>query len=173
MPTDVAGFSEGVGSAKATNMRPQAIFAAVISALFVWGLIDGLQNSLLGGIYTIGIAVVMLPLALYMLYVTVTGKTDNIANYDQEEKSPHNVPLIHYILWLAGFIATIWAIGFWLAITAFFIIFLRVKSDASWLHVMTLSVCGVGFITALSWLMVLNFPPGLLQEYFDLPWPLR
>ena len=32
--------------------------------------------------------------------------------------------------------------------------------------------CGVGFITALSWIMVLDFPGGVLQYYVKLPWPL-
>ena len=145
----------------------------MVLLLFAWGLIDGMQKSFLGGIYTVGIGVTMLPLAAYMLYLTATGKNDNRVNYDQEATTEHKVPLTHYIYWLAGFIATIFLVGFWLAITAFFVIFLRVKSDASWLRIVTLTVCGVGFITALSWIMVLTFPGGLLQEYFDLPWPLR
>jgi hypothetical protein len=36
-----------------------------------------------------------------------------------------------------------------------------------------LTASGVGLISTISWFMVLNFPPGLLQRYFDLPWPLR
>lgn len=47
------------------------------------------------------------------------------------------------------------------------------KSDASWIHIVTMTACGVGFITGLSWLMVLNFPGGVLQYYVDLPWPLK
>ena len=172
-PREETAFSEGAGSAKAKNMRPQALFAVLVFALFLWGLIDGLLKSFLGGVYTIGIGVAMLPFAVYMLYVTTTGKTGSKANYDQEETSPHAVPLIHYILWLAGFIGSIALVGFWLSITAFFIAFLRAKSDTTWPHILTLTVCGVGFITALSWVMVLTFPGGLLQEYFDLPWPLR
>jgi len=63
-------------------------------------------------------------------------------------------------------------IGFWLAITGFFILFLKKESDASWARILTMTVCGVGFITGLSWVMVLDFPGGLLQYWFALPWPL-
>ncbi|MCZ6637697.1 MAG: hypothetical protein O7C66_05830 [Alphaproteobacteria bacterium] len=64
-------------------------------------------------------------------------------------------------------------IGFWIAITGFFLIFLRVRSDASWIRILILSGCGAGFITALSWIMVLDFPGGVLQLYVNLPWPLK
>ena len=35
------------------------------------------------------------------------------------------------------------------------------------------TVLGVGIISAICWFMVLDFPPGLLQDYVDLPWPLN
>jgi putative tricarboxylic transport membrane protein len=63
-------------------------------------------------------------------------------------------------------------VGFWIAITGFFLTFLRVHSDASWTRILTMKTCGVGFIASLSWIMVLNFPGGFLQYYFKLPWPL-
>jgi len=63
-------------------------------------------------------------------------------------------------------------VGFWIAITGFFLTFLRVHSDASWTRILTMTTCGVGFITSLSWIMVLNFLGGFLQYYFKLPWPL-
>ena len=30
----------------------------------------------------------------------------------------------------------------------------------------------VGFVTALAWIMVLDFPAGLLQDVLVLPWPI-
>jgi len=159
-------------------MRPQALFALLAVVLFAWGLIDGLQRSFLGGIYPIGIGLVMLPISLYVLYMTATNRTASVLNYDHEIEGDHvgqpGVPgLWHYIIWLAGFIAGVALVGFWLAIIVFFVAFLRAKSDASWARIATMTAAGVGFITALSWIMVLNFPGGLLQDLYDLPWPLR
>jgi hypothetical protein len=31
---------------------------------------------------------------------------------------------------------------------------------------------GVGFVTAFAWIMVLDFPRGLLQNVFELLWPI-
>ena len=162
---------------KAKNMRPQAMFATFVFAFFLWGLLDGLQQSMLGGIYTIGIGVLMLPLAGYMLYLTWTNKVAHTVNYDHEVEGEHladpdTAPLLHYILWLAGFIVAVMLIGFWLSIVGFFVVFLRNKTDASWLRIALMTAGGVGFISALAWIMVLDFPGGLLQDIFILPWPI-
>lgn len=162
---------------KPTNMKPQAYFAAFVVFLFAWGLIDGVQHSFLGAVYPVGICLVMLPIAMRLFYVTAKNRTEHAANYDYEVEGDHagqeGVPgLVYYLTWLAGFIATVMLVGFWLAITGFFLIFLRVHSDTSWTRIVTMTTCGVGFITGLSWIMVLNFPGGLLQYYFKLPWPL-
>jgi putative tricarboxylic transport membrane protein len=169
--------AEDAVAAKATNMLPQAMFCGLIVLLFAWGLYDGVQHSFLGAVYPVGICIVMLPIAIHLFYVTAKNKTDHSANYDYEVEGDHagreGVPnLGYYLMWLGGFIAAVVLIGFWLAITGFFIAFLRKESDASWTRILTMTVCGVGFITALSWIMVLVFPGGLLQYYVDLPWPL-
>ncbi len=167
----------GGTAAKTMNMRPQAMFAGLVVLMFAFGLYDGVQHSFLGAVYPVGICVVMLPLAIYLFYVTAANKTDNPANYDYEVEGDHvgrdGVPRLgYYLAWLGGFIAAVILIGFWLAITGFFLIFLRARSDASWLRILILTTAGVGFITALSWIMVLDFPGGLLQHYVKLPWPL-
>ena len=69
--------------------------------------------------------------------------------------------LAYYLMWLAGFIVAVMLVGFWIAITGFFLIFLRVRSDASWIRILIMTVGGVGFITALSWIMVLDFPGAI------------
>ena len=176
-PTEAAAEAENGASAKTTNMRPQALFAAFVTLLFTIGLIDGLQHSFLGAVYTVGISVVMLPFSFYLLYITATNQTDNPANYDHEVEGEHvgqegMASLSYYLGWLAGFIGSVMLIGFWISIIGFFIVFLRSRSDASWTRIAVMTACGVGFITALSYLMVLDFPGGLLQYYFHLPWPL-
>jgi hypothetical protein len=175
-PTGEAEMADS-GKPKPTNMKPQAYFAAFVVFLFAWGLIDGVQHSFLGAVYPVGICLVMLPIAGRLLYVTAKNQTEHAANYDYEVEGDHagreGVPgLVYYLTWLAGFIAAVMLVGFWLAITGFFLIFLRVHSDASWTRIVTMTTCGVGFITGLSRIMELNFPGGLLQYYFKLPWPL-
>ena len=165
------------GSHPVVNMRPQAWFATLVFAFLVWGLLDGLSQSFLGGIYTIGIAVVSLPIAARLVFLTWANRTDNTVNFDLEVEGDHlqsadTPPLLHYLLWLAGFLVSIMLIGFWLSIVGFFLLFLRVKTDASWTRIAVMTGCGVGFVSALAWIMVLDFPGGVLQEAFVLPWPI-
>ena len=162
---------------KAKNMRPQAWFATAVFAFFAWGLIDGLGKSLIGGIFTIGIGVVMLPIAAYLVYVTWSNKVNHNVNYDHEVEGEHlqssETPgLWHYILWLASFLVATVLVGFWLSIVGFFAVFLRVKTDASWGRIAAMTAGGVGFVTALAWIMVLDFPRGMLQDVLLLPWPI-
>ena len=177
VPTGETDAGEAA-AAKATDLRPQALFAGLVVLLFAWGLYDGLQHSFLGAVYPVGLCIAMLPLSIWLFVILWRNKTEHSANYDYEIEGDHagqeGVPgLWHYISWLAGFFAAILLVGFWLSITAFFIIFLRIKSDASWLRIAVMTISGVGFVTALSWIMVLDFPGGLLQYHVDLPWPLQ
>ncbi len=176
VPTGESDAAEASHS-RVQNMRPQAWFATLVFAFLAWGLIDGLTQSFLGGVYTIGIAVLSLPAAGWLMYLTWSNKTAHTVNFDLEVEGDHlqsadTPPLMHYLLWLAAFLAAIMLIGFWLAIVGFFVIFLRVKTDATWLRIALLTIGGVGFISALAWIMVLDFPGGLLQDAFVLPWPI-
>jgi hypothetical protein len=169
--------AEAAVALKANNMRPQAWFATAVFAFFAWGLIDGLGHSFIGGIYPIGIGVTMLPIAGYLVYMTWSNKIAHSVNYDHEVEGDHlqgdDIPgLWHYILWLASFLISTVLIGFWLSIVGFFVIFLRVNSEASWIRIAAVTTGGVGFVTALAWIMVLDFPRGLLQDVFELPWPI-
>ena len=119
----------------------------------------------------------MLPIAGYLVYMTWSNKIAHSVNYDHEVEGDHlqgdDIPgLWHYILWLASFLISTVLIGFWLSIIGFFVIFLRVKSEASWIRIAAMTTGGVGFVTALAWIMVLDFPRGLLQDVFELPWPI-
>ena len=176
VPTGETEQADGT-VAKTTNMGPQALFAGFVVALFAYGLYDAMQHSFLGAVYPVGICLTMLPIAIYLFYVTAKNKTKNSANYDYEVEGDHagreGVPSLgYYLIWLACFIGAVMLVGFWLAIAGFFIVFLRAESDASWTRIAIMTGCGVGFITALSWIMVLHFPGGVLQYYVKLPWPL-
>jgi len=37
---------------------------------------------------------------------------------------------------------------------------------------LVLSAIGMAFMCFMAWLLNRDFPPGLLQHYVDLPWPL-
>ena len=51
-------------------------------------------------------------------------------------------------------------------------VFLRVKTDAPWERIAAMTAGAVGIVTVLAWIMVLEFPAGLLQDVLALPWPI-
>jgi putative tricarboxylic transport membrane protein len=78
-----------------------------------------------------------------------------------------------YVLWLAGLLVASALVGFFIAIVAFFILFLRVEAQASWVRTVVLTGAAASFLLVLADALVLDFPPGLLQDNVDLPWPIR
>ena len=62
--------------------------------------------------------------------------------------------------------------GFIIALTLFFLAFFRRRAGLSWGKSAIFTVCGVGFICFLAATLGREFPPGLLQAYVKLPWPL-
>ena len=59
-----------------------------------------------------------------------------------------------------------------LSIIGIFMVFLRVKTDPPWVRIAAMTAGAVGIVTVLAWIMVLEFPAGLLQDVLALPWPI-
>jgi TctA family transporter len=76
------------------------------------------------------------------------------------------------LAWFAGLIAATWFVGFILALAGFLIAFLRVRAGASWQKTLLLTVAGIAFMCLMAGALNRDFPPGLLQDATDLPWPL-
>jgi hypothetical protein len=72
-----------------------------------------------------------------------------------------------------GFLALTLLVGFFAALAAFFLAFLRVVARCGWVQTILLTAAACGFILVLASSLNLIFPGGLLQDQFDLPWPLR
>ena len=73
--------------------------------------------------------------------------------------------------WLTGLVVLSAFVGFVIALGFFLVFFLRLRAAISWKRTLVLSAAGVGFIVMAGGVLNRNFPPGLLQELFDLPWP--
>ena len=175
-----AGKSEAADEVPAppTDLRPQAIFAALVVAAFAIGIWDGLQRAFLAAVFPVTVGTVMLTPAVWVLWLLATGRADNAVNYDHEVMGEHVgreevAGSWHYVWWLFAFLAGCMLFGFLIAMVAFFILFLRFEAQASPARIALLTGAGIALICTVAWSLVLSFPPGLLQHYFDLPWPLR
>ncbi|MCY4153291.1 MAG: tripartite tricarboxylate transporter permease [Aestuariivita sp.] len=76
------------------------------------------------------------------------------------------------LIWFAALLILTAAVGFILALAVFLILFLRYRAGQSWSFAGIYTLAGIGFMSLLARLLNRDFPPGLLQEFVNLPWPL-
>ena len=168
---------QALKDSRPTNRTPQVWFAGFLFIVFSYGLYDAFKHSFLGGMFTGGVAIVMLILTAFMLYKLTIGNADDPANYDYEVQGSHVgqaglVSLPHYLYWLGAFLLGVYCVGFILALLVFFLAFLRIKAKASLLRTIILTACAMAFLLIMSRVMVLDFPGGILQNLIELPWPI-
>ena len=77
------------------------------------------------------------------------------------------------LAWFAGLIVATYFVGFILALVGFLLSFFRFRAGTSWVKAVILSAAGIAFMSFMAAMLNRDFPPGLLQAAFDLPWPLR
>ncbi len=63
-------------------------------------------------------------------------------------------------------------VGFILALAVFLMTFIRFRAGLSWPKASLYTGSGIGFMCFMAWVLNRDFPPGLLQSWFTLPWPL-
>lgn len=168
------------GEGRATNLRPQAIFAGLLFMLAAFALWDSMQQSFLGKVFPLSTALLTLALIGPVLVVLARGRIDRDVAYDAEADmatqavgagKAHSAE--HYLAWLLGLMALTYIVGFFIAMAAFFLAFLHVKAGAKLGRNLALSFCALAFLAFMGHIMTLTFPGGLLQEAFDLPYPFR
>ena len=74
--------------------------------------------------------------------------------------------------WFAGLLLATSLVGFILALAGFLVLFFHFRAQLKPFQTVILSVAGVVFMCGMAWLLNRDFPPGLLQHYVTLPWPL-
>ena len=62
-------------------------------------------------------------------------------------------------------------IGCETALAIFLVSFMRVRAGLNWAMTLVYAACGLGFMIGLADILNRDFPPGLLQNYVELPWP--
>lgn len=74
--------------------------------------------------------------------------------------------------WFAGLLILTSLTGFIIALSVFLLCFFLIRARESLSKSLIYSFSGLGFMLFMGWLLNRDFPPGLLQEFVDLPWPL-
>jgi TctA family transporter len=156
----------------------QIAFALAMLGFFAVSLWDAMRHTFLGQVFPLGVGVVGALFAVILLWHLWRGHEDHPAFFDYEIVGDHVGQegtgwLWTGPLWLVGLVAGSALVGFYAAMIGFFVAFLRIRARSGWIQTLILTACASGFILLLANMLSLNFPRGLLQDFYDLPWPFR
>jgi TctA family transporter len=161
-----------------SEVVPQIVFLLTAVALVLYSVYDVWALNFLGQVTPMAVAVITLGCAFLGLAVLLKGKFSHPFFFDSElcwhrREEGYLVNLLHYLFWIAGLVVGIYLVGLILAVAAFFVVFLRIKSDARWPSIALMTAATIGVLSAMSWVFNLEFPSGLLQQAVPLPWPIN
>jgi TctA family transporter len=161
-----------------SEVIPQIVFVLVAAALVLFTIYDAWPLNFLGQVTPLAVAAITLTCALLGLAVLLTRDFSHPFFFDSElgwhrREEGYLVDLPHYLFWIAALVAGIYLVGLILAVAAFFVIFLRTKSEARWWTTLLMTGATIGVLSAMSYVFNLEFPSGLLQQVAPLPWPIN
>jgi hypothetical protein len=113
-----------------------------------------------------------------VLWAVAGRRVDHPANQDQEITGAHvgdasvASPWTSFA-WFAALFALAALVGYILAVAVFFLVFVRKRAGRGWATTVVYTVAMLGCVLALGHALSLDFPRGLLQEFVELPWPLK
>jgi hypothetical protein len=159
------------------SKRASVIFLLIITAYVLASVIDAGRITLVSDkIFplTVGIVTLIACCAL-LIRMRLAPETDPIF-IDLEVGGPDanaRHGLWPTLFWFALLLALSCLVGFIIALAVFFLTFYRVRAGLSWAWTLFYSAAGVAAMIGFGWVLGRDFPPGLLQQYTDLPWPFR
>ncbi|WP_372836684.1 tripartite tricarboxylate transporter permease, partial [Puniceibacterium confluentis] len=120
---------------------------------------------------TIGIVSLISGIVLLVRMATNPATDDVYIDLEAggEGQAPHG--LWSTLGWFIGLVVMTFTVGLILALTVFLVAFFRLRGRFGWRRTLLSSAFGLAFILFLANILGRDFPPGLLQAYFDLPWP--
>jgi putative tricarboxylic transport membrane protein len=163
------------GPHAATGRAPQMIFLTLIVACVLYVIYEMTTLTFLARVFPLSVALLTLVLLLAAAALSLRNKPSYVLNdaereWSAEERPAHSV--WHYQGWILGLLAAAAVFGFVLGIFVYITVFLRVKARVAW-HKAALAASGaVVVLSVLSYILVLDYPGGLLQYFFEMPWPL-
>ncbi len=166
---------EDKSSQNTGGKRAPFVFALCVTAFLAIALIDSMSISvLIDKVFPVTVAGLSLIGALVLLLQMRFRPEHDILFADGEhsgEDASASLSLWSTLAWFASLLVLTALFGFVIALTIFFITFLTQRAQASLQRTVILTICGVGAILIMAYLLNRDFPPGLLQEFIELPWP--
>jgi TctA family transporter len=175
--TSIGDISDN-GPPPSYRRRPALIFASFIAFAITWMLVDTLSiENLTDKVFPLVISVIaisamaILLVKMWMLAPTTTDSL--VSDEEQVSKDPADHGIYGTLSWFLLILIITALAGYFIALITFFVMFMRYRAGVSWRKTGVLTISAVAFILGLADILNRDFPPGLLQGLFDLPWPFR
>ena len=126
-------------------------------------------------VFPVFVASVSMVCALILLVQMMLVPETHVLFADREtskESVDNTYDLWPTLAWFAFLLALTSLVGFILGLAVFLIAFFLIRARLPFFRTLILAVAGVAFMCFMAWMLNRDFPPGLLQSYVNLPWPL-
>ena len=159
------------------SKTPALVFAGLIVGFLVVAVYNAFTiDVLIDKVFPLAVSGFTLAAAALVLLQMLRAPNTAPVIADQEqvgEDATAPYGLWQMLAWLVGLIALTALVGFVIALSVFFVLFLRLRAGQDWTRVAALTAGGIGVMLTLAWALNRDFPPGYLQELADLPWPFK
>jgi len=166
------------GAVPSGQKRAPLLFLLAVLGFILFALINTAtipSYAFVDAVFPIFVASVSLMAGIILLVqMMLKPETDAVfadrAADAEEQSMPHR--LWPTLGWFGGLLIATSLVGFILALAGFLLLFFHFRARVSPIKTCILTGSGIIFICAMAWILNRDFPPGLLQNYINLPWPL-
>jgi putative tricarboxylic transport membrane protein len=158
-----------------SRKTPQAVFLGLLIAGCLYVLYDTWRLSFLGKVFPVSVGLVTLALLAAAVVLFNRKRPDTVFFDSEHEWTRENRPVrsdLHFQGWIMALLATIALFGFILGVFVYISTFLRLKAGVRWHRAIGGALGAVAVMSLFGHFLVLEYPAGLLQHLFHMPWPL-
>jgi putative tricarboxylic transport membrane protein len=152
------------------KLNLETVFLGIIYIFFGMTVYDSFEKNFLGGVFPGAISLIMFIVMTYTLFFNERWLSKALnSSYSLEDTKD----MFYAFSWIIFLVVLVSLFGFIIGIVILFIAVMKNKTEMPLTKILAVTTGGVATMLVLSHFMVLDFPGGLLQEYVQLPWPLK
>ena len=164
------------GEVPAGLKRAPIVFLITFLAFTAWFMVEMYtipDYAWVDAVFPVVISTFTLGCLLGLLALMILRPENDLIFADRELEVDENQHSFWGTLgWFAGLLVLTSLTGFIIALSVFLLCFFLIRARESVPKSLIYSLSGLGFMMFMGWLLNRDFPPGLLQEFVSLPWPL-
>jgi TctA family transporter len=164
------------GRHAAAGRAPQMIFLGLVTAYVGYAVYETSRLTFLARVFPMSVALITLAVLVAMIVLSLRDRPSYVLHDSEREWTAAERPqysALHFQGWILGLLATVAVLGFVLGVLAFICAFLRIKARVAWVPTVLGASAVIAVLSLLSYLLVFDYPGGLLQYLVELPWPLN